>query len=409
MAWGISAVSNSERDRLVLHVAPTPFFADRGCHMRIAGIVRCLNAIGYRNTVCTYHHGRNVEDITTVRTYPIPGYTRTSAGHSPFKYLADVLLALLVCYQVIRYKPTVIHGHLHEGALLGHVARSLVFWRRIPLVFDVQGSLVGELVAYGTLKEGSFSYRVFRAIESIVCRLPDVLMCSSENSLGVMRDRYGVQPSRLMLTPDGTDVAQFSVERSHELSASMGLPADRPIAVFSGSLLAAKGIDELKALIGGAAKQALAVHFLVIGYPESEMREWVDANGYTSTVTLTGQLPFEKLPAYLALADVAIEPKAVFAGEASGKLVNYMAAGLPVICFESPHNRAMLGDDGYYASLAGRDLLPALREALEEDVEHRRMRGLRCRRRALENYSWGATAARIASRYESLVGEHSSR
>ncbi len=220
-------MSNSERDRLVLHVAPTPFFADRGCHMRIAGIVRCLNAIGYRNTVCTYHHGRNVEDITTVRTYPIPGYTKTSAGHSPFKYLADVLLALLVCYQVIRYKPTVIHGHLHEGALLGHVARSLVFWRRIPLVFDVQGSLVGELVAYGTLKEGSFSYRVFRAIESIVCRLPDVLMCSSENSLGVMRDRYGVQPSRLMLTPDSLsfDLAARQLDQGIEATVPSLDPA----------------------------------------------------------------------------------------------------------------------------------------------------------------------------------------
>jgi glycosyltransferase involved in cell wall biosynthesis len=293
--------------------------------------------------------------------------------------------------------------------LLGHVARTLVFWRRIPLVFDVQGSLVGELVAYGTMKQGSLSYRIFRAIESLVCRMPDVFMCSSGNSLAVMRDSYGVDPSKLLLTPDGADVGQFSVARSAELAAHLGLPGDRPIAVFSGSLLPTKGIDELKTLIRSAAQQSLPVHFLVIGYPEADTRAWLDANGYGASVTLTGQLPFEKLPDYLALADLAIEPKAVFAGEASGKLVNYMAAGLPVICFESPHNRVMLGDDGYYAPLEARELLPALREALQEGEANRRLRGERCRQRAVEGFSWSATAERIAERYRSLLGERATR
>ena len=387
----------------VLHIAPTPFFADRGCHMRIAGVVRSLEAQGFSNRVCTYHLGRDVAGIETVRTWRIPGYTQTSAGHSGYKYIADILLAVLVCYQVIRYKPTVIHGHLHEGALLGHVARLLVFWRRTPLVFDVQGSLVGELIAYGKVRPGSMAHRVFRLVESLVCRLPDVFMCSSQNSLEILRDEYGVVPARLMVTADGTDVEAFAVPESPALRKALGLPEDRPVAVFSGSLLAAKGIEELRQLIQDARRSSLKVHFLVIGYPDTEFRGWLAEQGLDEFVTPTGQLAFEKLPDYLALAAVAIEPKAVFAGEASGKLINYMAAGLPVVCFESGHNRAVLADGGFYAPLPGQGLLPALREALDEGAAPLALRGAANRARAAARYSWDAMARLMSDRYRELL------
>ncbi len=394
--------ADTPEPRRVLHVAPTPFFSDRGCHMRIAGIVRSLQAAGYDNRVCTYHLGRDVDGVKTVRTWRIPGYTKTGAGHSPFKYLADLLLFVVVCREVLRYRPHVIHGHLHEGALLGYFARLVAPWRRTPLVFDVQGSLAGELVAYGKLESGSVAHRVFRKVEWFVCRLPDVLMCSSSNSLALMRDEYAVPERKLMVTADGTDVSAFEVPRDESLAARLGLPRDRAVAVFSGSLLSAKGVEELKIMIEGAAKAALPVHFLVIGYPHEELRDWLESRGMAGYATLTGQLPFETLPGYLALADLAIEPKAVFAGEASGKLINYMAAGLPVICFESKHNREVLADTGFYADPATRDLLPALREALAESPSALASRGAANRRRAAQRYSWSATARAITERYAQL-------
>ncbi|MFW2404279.1 MAG: glycosyltransferase family 1 protein, partial [Gammaproteobacteria bacterium] len=76
----------------VLHIAPTPFFADRGCHIRIRGIVGGLAERGYENLVCTYSIGRDVEGVQTRRCATIPGYTKTEAGPSAFKYVADVFL-----------------------------------------------------------------------------------------------------------------------------------------------------------------------------------------------------------------------------------------------------------------------------------------------------------------------------
>ena len=37
----------------VLHIGPTPFFSDRGCHMRIRGLIRALNDAGVENRLFT--------------------------------------------------------------------------------------------------------------------------------------------------------------------------------------------------------------------------------------------------------------------------------------------------------------------------------------------------------------------
>ena len=55
----------------ILHIAPTPFFADRGCHMRILGEVLQLRAMGHQIVIATYHNGRNVKDLVIKRIITI--------------------------------------------------------------------------------------------------------------------------------------------------------------------------------------------------------------------------------------------------------------------------------------------------------------------------------------------------
>src|SRR5207247_135295 len=76
---------------------------------------------------------------------------------------------------------------------------------------------------------------------------------------------------------------------------------------------------------------------------------FVRDHGVRDFCALTGRVPFEQLGIYLGVASIAIEPKAGESAEASGKLLNYMAAALPVVCFDTENNPALLGDPGYYA------------------------------------------------------------
>jgi hypothetical protein len=66
----------------VLMIAPTSFFADYGCHVRILEEARILERLGSRVTICTYHTGRDLEGIDIRRTMSIPWRKGYEVGSS---------------------------------------------------------------------------------------------------------------------------------------------------------------------------------------------------------------------------------------------------------------------------------------------------------------------------------------
>src|SRR5579884_3884936 len=57
----------------VLKVAPTPFFADYGCHVRILEEAIALQRHRSEVRICTYPSGRDVAGVSTVRSLAVPG------------------------------------------------------------------------------------------------------------------------------------------------------------------------------------------------------------------------------------------------------------------------------------------------------------------------------------------------
>jgi glycosyltransferase involved in cell wall biosynthesis len=394
--------TSSAKSLTVLHIAPTPFFADRGCHMRIRGMINALNKIGVRNLLCTYHHGNNVEGIEAIRIGNIPGYQKLESGPSAYKYLADIMLLMKVCGIIWREHPDVIHGHLHEGVLIGWLARWVFFWRRLPVIFDVQGSLVGELDAHGYFRKLRLLRVIYKYTEWLITKMPSHFICSSSSSLEILKKEFSVPRKKLTLVSDGADVTTTDPGVVHDLKMQLGLPETKPIVIFTGALLEAKGFIDLCDLIELAAelKGEISCHFLIVGYPVEALQKFLSDKGLESWCTLTGRVPYEKLSNYLALARVAIEPKAADSGEASGKLLNYMAASLPVVCYDSLNNREMLADGGYYAKKCGASgaLLICLKEALDSPKEASQ-RGRFAKFRVQDLFSWDTEAVKILDIY----------
>ena len=387
----------------VLHIAPTPFFSDRGCHMRINGIISALNRRGIKNVLCTYHHGRDMPGIDTVRIARIPGYTKQEAGPTLFKYLADVLLWIKVCILLIKTRPDIIHGHLHEGALIGWGAKTLLFWRKIPLVFDVQGSLVGELDAHGYFRRSTFLKRIFWFVEYIITRLPRFFICSSQSSIAILNTQFRVPQERIALVNDGLDmIDQAGVQK--RTGTEIDLPKNIPIAIYAGALLESKGLSTLYEVLRDAKRRRLNCYFLIVGYPEQPMIDFIAKHDLGNFCKVVGRVPFEALPGYLELASVAIEPKSAASGEASGKILNYMAAGLPVVCFDTENNRQILGECGYFAERGSATCLVDLLQHVLDAPEEAARRGIAARARVRSDFSWDSGAATICSAYEQLLG-----
>lgn len=387
-------------EKTVLHIAPTPFFSDRGCHIRIEGIADCLAELGYQNLVCTYHHGRDVPSVNTSRITPIKNYTKTEAGPSKYKLWADWKLLWLVVKEIRRVKPAVVHAHLHEGLMIGLVVKVLLFWKKIPLIADMQGSLVGELETHGSFKKHAWLRWPVKAIETVLMFFAKTIVCSSDHSLEKIKTEFNLSDAKISLVQDGARVAPRLSENDRiALRAELGLPENKKIAVYSGALLESKGLAELKQLIS-ICRQNEMLHFLIIGYPVDQLEAYLNQQGLAGLCTLTGQVAFEKLPNYLQLADIAIDPKFSDAGEGSGKILNYLACGLPVLAFDSQNNRSFLPPETTLPKSV--EAMASQLEAVIADEALLKLMGDANFTHFESNYSWSQSKSQLAEVYQQL-------
>jgi glycosyltransferase involved in cell wall biosynthesis len=144
-------------------------------------------------------------------------------------------------------------------------------------------------------------------------------------------------------------------------------------------------------------------HFFVMGFPgEDTYRRRAAELGLEGHVSFTGRIPYQDAPQMLALADIAVSPKRSQT-EGNGKLLNYMAAGLPTVAFDSPVAREFLGVEGSLVAPDAEALAEALLHLLR-DPDERTRQGALLRRRAEEHFAWDVGAERIESVYDELLG-----
>ncbi len=374
--------------------------------MRILGEIRALERAGWRVVATTYHNGRDIDGLDVRRIVNIPWYTKLEAGPSWHKFYLDFLLLLLTLRTCLRERPALIHGHLHEGALIGGLVRMLTF-RRTPVVFDVQGSLTGELETFRFFKKAPWLRKVFWAAEKAVSRMADCFVCSSESNAEFMRGPMGRPAEQVLTVVDGVHADFFKVSGADEMAfkKKLGLEGEQRVVTFTGALLPGKGIDNFLAAMPLVLKRIPEAFFLIVGYPVEAARAEVERLGLSGRTLFTGRVDYFELPRYLSVAQVAVDPKEDVAGEASGKIINYMGAGLPVVCFDSVNNRNFLADGGSFAengSVAG--LADKIVRLLQDPAEGRRL-GEMNRRRVEEVFSWDGSIRKVIAAYEGLLKE----
>jgi glycosyltransferase involved in cell wall biosynthesis len=125
-------------------------------------------------------------------------------------------------------------------------------------------------------------------------------------------------------------------------------------------------------------------------------------------VTFTGRVPYDEAPKHLALGDVAVAPKLSLT-EGAGKLLNYMAVGLPTVAFDTPVARQYLGVDGLFAKRGdAASLTEQLRTALFPSADSGRRYqqiGWQLRQRAIQHFGWEPAGRQIVDIYRELLGE----
>jgi glycosyltransferase involved in cell wall biosynthesis len=392
----------------VLMVAPTPYFSDRGCHVQIYEVARSQQLNGNDVEIVTYHLGRDMPGIATHRTLRMPWYRRREAGPSLHKLYIDLLLMRKTLERALRYRPTVIHAHMHEGAAIAlPVARAL----GLPLVMDLQGSLAGELVNHRFVRAGSVGHRLTLAVERRVNRSVDAVLMWTYIS-EALRAQFSYPPEVVFTLDYGVDTETFRPhppETLGDLRGALGLPPGHQVVVYLGTLSAYQGIDCLLSAIPEIMRRRPRTHFLIMGYPdEAHYRAEARRLGIADHVTLPGRVNYTQAARYLSLGDIAVAPKLTTA-EGNGKLLNYMACGLPTVAFDLPGNLATLGDVGCYVPRGDAAALAGAIVALMEDDERRADLARGSRARAEERYAWRAIGRTIDAMYDEVIARAAGR
>lgn len=384
----------------ILSVAPTSFFADYGCHVRILEEARALGRLGHDVTVCTYHTGDDPEGVRVARMPRVPWNAEVRVGSHYHKLYFDALLAARTL--LAAGKIDVVHAHLHEGALIGYFVSRL---RGVPLVFDYQGSLTREMLDHQFLAAESPLYRVFAWLERTIERLPDLIVTSTENQRAAVSRRTTRPVVELSDAVDLRAFGQPDASRVAALRAQFGIPEGRLVVGYLGLLAEYQGVGQLIYAARQVVERRPNTHFLVMGYPglERYVRQAHDLQ-LLDHVTFTGRVPYAQLAERLALLDVAVSAK-LSETEGNGKLLNYMAMGLPSVAYDMPVAREILGPLGVYAPPGDVTALGLAIQELLDDPARRVALGPQLRARVESDFSWDATGRRLAALYDGLVGE----
>jgi glycosyltransferase involved in cell wall biosynthesis len=404
-------VPGAKRVYRILMIAPTSFFADYGCHVRILEEARALQNLGHIVTIATYHSGGDAPGLEIRRTMEIPWRRNWEVGSSRHKIVFDMLLGLKTLGLLASRRFDVIHAHLHEGALIG-LALGRVF--RLPVVFDFQGSLTGEMIDHRFLRADSHFRRLLLWLETRLDRTAPVILTSSVHARNLLVDRFGCDPLRIRPLPDCVNTEAFKPARAYSaeelsaLRASLGIPADRRLVVYLGLLAEYQGIGLLLEAMARVLRRRPDAHLLLMGFPRVDFyRSRAAELGIGSSVTFTGRMPYHLAPIYLALGDLAVAPK-LSETEGSGKLLNYMAVGLPAVAFDTPVAREYLGPDGLFASPGDVDSLAEnLYDALfpvAESEDRLGHMGQRLRQRAVQHLGVDVLGRQLANVYQELLG-----
>lgn len=222
-------------------------------------------------------------------------------------------------------------------------------------------------------------------------------MLAVSQALAADMAAMGMAADRITVHYTGLDHERFRpVERSEARAALSAIPADGPLLVTTGALIARKGqalvIEALPRLPGTRLALAGA------GEDEARLRELAARLGVAERVHFLGVVRHDALAQLLAAADAMVLPS-VSEGLANA-WVEALACGTPLVISDSGGAREVVGDDSA-GRIVARDpqaIAAAVAQLLADPPSRQAVAAHAAR------FSWERNAATLADHWRGLVG-----
>lgn len=390
----LAIVKSSSRLRVAV-VAACPFPYPRGTPLRIRQLARGLGERGHEVHVVTYHLGGSTEadPFRVHRIGDVGWYQRCEPGPSYAKlFLLDPLLLRALRRLLRRYEVDIVHAHHYEGLLVACWARPTC-----PVVYDAHTTLESELPFYRLGIPTELKRVVGRRLDRILPAKAAHIIAVSEAIRARLIELRAVKPDRVTVIPSSVESRFFQVESEKERRVE-----DAKVVAFAGSLGPYQGIEYLLEAFREVVRYRDDVQLLIVtGSPFTPFESLARELDIRDSIVLRDDVLAE-LPSNLAAADVLVNPRTEAIGLPQ-KLLNYMAAGKPIVSF---HGSAGHLQDGKTALIVKSGDVRSMGAAILRLLDDRKLAarlGLAAKEQAHEEFNLEKMVAQVEAVYERVL------
>lgn len=382
-------------------VAACPFPTSQGSQVLIRELSETLARRGHRVHVVTYHFGED-QDCRGVKIHRIPQifpYRKFRSGPEIRKPILDLLLARKLDQVVREEKIQIIHAHNYEAPLAAVPARAL---RKVPLVYHSHNTMSDEFYTYFRLKFPQF-LALFAAhiMDKTIPRQADFIIAVNRKVADFLIQR-GVPPYKIKYIPPGIEFGPLP-QPNPALRRVLNL-GDGPLILYVGNLDGYQRLDLLiRALRITFASHPDAKFVLLTGSDVRPFRRVLLDSGLDDRTVIFERLSFQQIKEICALGTIAVNTRISWSGFPI-KLLNYMAAGLPVVAFSGSAAPVEHGVTGILVPPQDIEAFAAAMLKLLDDQDLCSRMGIEARKIAQRDYSWDEIASLIEARYYQLLG-----
>lgn len=217
----------------------------------------------------------------------------------------------------------------------------------------------------------------------------------------------GIDKAKLLVLPDGVDLAEFDVKNTreqHDDRKKLGLPLDKKIILYSGHLYAWKGAGVLLEATRRFS-EADNLQFIFIGGTEKDVKEFNQKSLGLNNIMIVGHRSHSEIPFWLGAADVLVLPNSAKEDiskfwTSPMKMFEYMASSKPIVASDLPSLREVLNENN--SVLVEPDSPEKLAEGIKKILDNPELSGKISGQalRDVQKYSWSNRAKNILWFYQ---------
>jgi len=378
--WQRGNPSKSRRTRVVYVIGT---LERGGAEGQLVELASGLDRTRFEPIVCSLAKGGPLVPILASRGVPVEIIGVTAGPRR--------LRAVLGFWRLLRrVQPEVVHGQLFWGSVVAALA----------------GRLAGVPAIVGSRRALTRRRRLRRApLRRLATAWTHLVIANSAAVRDATRRDEGLTDDRLLVIPNGIDLARFDVAPDPKLRSSLGVASSGPIVSVVANLRRAKGHSVFLEAWTAVMRARPGARSLLVG--DGPLREELEtraaALGVRESVHFLGVRP--DVPALLALSDVIAHPS--FAESSSNAVLEALASGRPVVATDAGGTREAIldGQTGLLVPPGDvRALATGMLRLLSNPAEARAL-GQAGRRHVAEHFSLSTMIRAHETAYDRLLSD----